>query len=438
MPRPASACSRSLQFCASLALAAALSSLSLAGGGISAGAARVDITPAPDAALPMSGFSDRSGGFEGIHDRLHIRTLVVDDGIRLAAIASIELISVPEAFWKRMTARLEQETGIPKENILLSAVHTHAAPGIDGFGPSAGGVADRRAEYTRMVETALVRSVREAKANLQPAKVGFGTGHAKVNMNRRAPDGFGGWILGNNPDGPSDRTVAVVRFETLQGVPFAILSNYAVHGTVLGLDNMQISGDLPGATARTIEEHYKNTVVSPWTSGAAGDQDPLYRVQTASVMPYRNMTALGRVLGQEVIRVAEGIKTSPHGRIRAAQRVIYCPGKRTVQTPSRTRDYRFEEADPVSIRLSLLIINDIAIAGVSGEVLTGIGLRLKKESPLSRTFLVANCNGSSGYIPDDAAYEQVSYEIVSSRLKPGHAEGAVVSTFVEMMREELK
>ena len=51
--------------------------------------------------------------------------------------------------------------------------------------------------------------------NLQPARLGFGTGQARVNMNRRAPNGEGGWMLGHNPDGVSDKTVAVLRFHNL-------------------------------------------------------------------------------------------------------------------------------------------------------------------------------------------------------------------------------
>jgi hypothetical protein len=200
---------------------------------------------------------------------------------------------------------------------------------------------------------------------------------------------------------------------------------------VLGQGNLQISSDLPGATARQVEKHYGEKVVSPWTSAAAGDQDPIYRVGT----DFRNVTALGAILGDEVIRVADGIQTSARARIRALQRVVSCPGKRTVQAPARNREYKIEDADPVAIRLSLLMINDVAIAGVSGEVLTNISLRLKRESPFTRTLMVTHCNGSSGYIPDDAAYDQVSYEIITTRLKRGHAENAIVNGFLEMMNE---
>jgi len=47
--------------------------------------------------------------------------------------------------------------------------------------------------------------------------------------------------------------------------------------------------------------------------------------------------------------------------------------------------------------------------------------------------MVTHANGSSGYIPNDAAFEQVSYEITTSRLKPGCAENAIVNGFLNLM-----
>ncbi|MDQ3213380.1 MAG: hypothetical protein M3Q85_11950, partial [Acidobacteriota bacterium] len=57
-------------------------------GGLRAGASRVDITPAADAALPMSGYAGRTEGFKGIHDNLHVRAVVVDDGTSQAALVA--------------------------------------------------------------------------------------------------------------------------------------------------------------------------------------------------------------------------------------------------------------------------------------------------------------------------------------------------------------
>ena len=394
--------------------------------GLRVGAIRVDITPASDAALPMSGYAGRTEGFKAIHDPLHLRTIVVDDGKNQAALVSCEVIGFSNALWDDITRNLAAATGIPRENILLAAVHTHAAPSL---GTYEGKLTEKQVAYVEKLKKAIVDSVLDAKKNLQPAKVGFGTGHANVNMNRRARDDQGGWMLGNNPEGVSDKTVAVIRFDSLAGEPIAIVTNYGVHGTVLGQGNLQISSDLPGSTARFVEQHFGDKIVAPWTSGTSGDQDPIYRTGT----DFRNVAALGRILGEEVIQVADSIKTSPRARVRAMQSVVTCPGKRTVQAPGPGREYKWEDADPVSIRLSLLLINDIAITGVSGEVLTNIGLRLKKESPFTRTIMVTHCNGSSGYLPDDAAYEQVSYEITTTRVKPGGAENAIIDGFLKML-----
>ncbi len=398
-------------------------------GVLRAGAAKVDITPAPEAALPMSGYGSRTDGFKAIHDPLSVRAIVVDDGATQAAVIGCEVIGISAALWEEIVTRLTAETKIPRDNILLASVHTHAAPAIGTYDePAEGDVAKRRAEYVRRLEDAIVAAVGRAQAGLQPASVGFGTGKANVNTNRRAPDGSGGWMLGSNPDDVSDKTVAVIKFERASGEPIAIFTNYAVHGTVLGPANLQISADLPGAISHVVEAHYHDPVVSPWTSGAAGDQDPIYRVGT----DFKNVAALGQLVGEEVIRVADGIRTSSRGHIRGVQKVITCPGKRTVQIPG-SGEYKTDDADPVAIRLSLLVINDIAIAGVSGEALTNIGLGLKRESPFNRTVLVTHCNGSSGYLPDDAAYDRMSYEVIATHVKRGCAENAIVTGLVDMM-----
>jgi hypothetical protein len=81
----------------------------------------------------------------------------------------------------------------------------------------------------------------------------------------------------------------------------------------------------------------------------------------------------------------------------------------------------------------MLMIGDVVVAGVSGEVFTLIAQRLKHESPFNHTIMVTHTNGSSGYIPNDAAFEPVSYEVTASRLKPGCAEGAIVHGFVDLI-----
>lgn len=395
----------------------------------SAGAARVDITPAADGALAMSGYPGREEGHKGIHDNLYVRAVVVDQGGTQAAIVSADVIGFRNALWEKISGRVAAETGIARERFLLAAVHTHGAPstGVYEGQPSA-----KQAAYIATVEEAVLEAVRKARAALQPARVGFGTGRANVNVNRRARTASGGWWLGVNPDGPSDKTVAVVKFESPSGKPIAIFSNYAVHGTVMGQQNSRITGDLPGAAARFVEKELGGDVVALWTSGAAGDQNAIYGPGN----DWGQLEVLGQILGEEVVRVAREIKAPERVReVRGAQKVVACPGQRVAPgSTRRDREIRFVDADPVDIRLSLLRIGDIAFTGVSGEVLTGVGTRLKKQSRLPATMMITHANGSSGYLPDDAAYDQVSYEIQSARVKRGCAETAIVNGLTEMMK----
>src|SRR6266403_295343 len=147
-------------------------------GTLQAGAAKVDITPSADAALPMSGFSGRKEGFKGIHDHIYVRAIVFSDGTRLAAIVAGELIGVPNAVWEELSQRIAKETNIPPEYLLLAAVHDHSAPAPFGM---YGNSSSKSAAYTNQVEDATVQGIRQAKESLQPAKIGIGTGRAYLN-----------------------------------------------------------------------------------------------------------------------------------------------------------------------------------------------------------------------------------------------------------------
>lgn len=228
-------------------------------GSLRAGAARVDVTPAADSPLPMDGYGGREGGHKGVHDHLFIRAIVVDDGTHMAAILSCDFVGVEEEFWKPVTERITRDLGIPSESILMAGTHTHGATTV--VGPIAPQFTERWKLWRAHLDDSVVEAVRQAKANLQPARAGFGTGKAYVNTNRRAHLESGGWGLGVNPEGVSDKTVAVVRFETLSGEPIAFLINYAVHGTAMGPENYQITADLPGATERYVEQHYGEQTV---------------------------------------------------------------------------------------------------------------------------------------------------------------------------------
>ena len=63
---------------------------------------------------------------------------------------------------------------------------------------------------------------------MKPARIGYGTGVSYINVQRDIIDPkTHSWWEGANYDGPSDKTVAVIKFETLEGEPIAAYFNYA-------------------------------------------------------------------------------------------------------------------------------------------------------------------------------------------------------------------
>ena len=406
-------------------------------GPLRAGAAKIDITP-----QDLAGLTNLWGRpFEGVHDRIYVRALVVDNGINNAAIVAADLVEFGDTI--ELRKRIEQEIGVSAEHILITASHDHNAPRVGSITPGAtaqkGGPATER--YTRIVYECIVDGVRRAKEALQPAQVGIGRGTADVNTNRDAFTSEG-WRLGANPDGPSEKTVWVVKFETESGEPIALLMNYAAHSVVLGANNALVTGDLAGAAERYVEQQYDGRVVALWTLGPAGDQNPKYMSynEKPPLFPdrapgYPIMDALGLLLGEEVIRVASQIeRMTSDVRIAADESVVPCPAR--IPPRDQVRDgIEVEEVDSLNIRLGLILIDHIALTWVSGEVVTRIYWHLQQKSPFSNTIMITLANDRVGYIVDDAGYHTPTFESTASPLRPGHAESAIVNGLVEMMSQ---
>ena len=217
-------------------------------GNLRVGAGKVSITP-PDYMFP-TGVEHKN--FIGVHDSVFVRSIVLDNGITRAALVSLEMGNPPEKeeFYEAIT----RELNIRAEHLFISATHSHNTLSIDQYpGKNA-------AIYYDLVINATIKSLKDATARLQPARVGYATGKAYVNTNRDQKIGEG-YHMGYNPDGPSDKTVTVVTFTSLSGDPIAVYANYPCHAVLMYRaktrdGHQELSGDLPGATSRYIESHF--------------------------------------------------------------------------------------------------------------------------------------------------------------------------------------
>jgi hypothetical protein len=417
-------------------------------GALRVGAARVDVTPAQ---LPRN--------YTGVLDHLYARSIVLDNGTARAALITVDAGSISDATWQAVTSQVEKELAIPATNVLLTATHTHSAGG-----PGADYVAK------------IVESVRAAQKALEPARVGYGTGVSFINVNRQIIDPkTGRWWEGANYDGPSDKTVAVLTFVRPSGEPIAVYYNYAVHGVITGQLDM-ISGDIPGSTSRYVEDSFGDKVVAVWSLGAAGDQNPIYYQQTydlreirvkdyatrgvdiSNAMPPGGQglnrsdpvvarlmnqqkqinSSMGQMLGEEVLRVMRNTdRTAPAATLFGTRKTISCPGRERTNDGRAGFEGTYKDAAPVELRLGLLRVGDVMIGAVNAEVFNPIGTRLKRESPAAATMMATLTNGSarSGYIPDEESYGKYTFEVLSSRVKPGCAESSIVHGLLDLIEQ---
>ncbi len=423
-------------------------------GQLLAGAARISITPTADE-FPYDGPRDRQ--FVGVHDEIYTRALVLADGEQQVAIVIIDVTRVPHPV--ETVKAIAQELSVPASNVLVAASHTHDVPLVEYYEGKPN--KEQRKEIER-IQRAAVQAVRQAKAALEPARIAFARGEAWVNSNGGSymkVDKNGKMNVQDGlyfPKGPSDKSLDLIRVESLKGKPLALLVNYATHGEVMFRSvtkdsGYEVSGDLPGAVAHLLEKNPAAAPVVLFTSPAEADQRPLF----TSLQPgdkwladadegaagWALLDAQARRLAESVFDTLDGMPPGASDvNITASAGSVTCPGK-TVGPPKENAPAE-SAVPPVNIPLSMIRIDDIALAGIGGDVANEIGQHFKNASPLAHTTVITMTSGYIGYIMTDAYYEDHGFGEASgvgkSPLKAGCAEPAIIKGLLDLMGKGTK
>src|SRR5688572_13952595 len=150
-----------------------------------AGAATSNITP--PLGLPIVG-NYASPAATHIHDELHARSLVPDDGPTRLVFVIVDNVGVDQAVFDEAKRRIEASTGVPKTKVLMSATHTHSATSAGGLGEKRRGWNEDSPmdEYQIFLASRISDVVRVAINNLEPARIGWGVGKVPQHLfNRR-------------------------------------------------------------------------------------------------------------------------------------------------------------------------------------------------------------------------------------------------------------
>ena len=385
---------------------------------------KVDITPADSQQL--LGYRARKS--IGIHDRIYHRIVALDDGTTQFYLVSTELCVISPSEYDHVAAMVKNQLGIEPVNFLWTLTHTHSAPEVGPAGLGELFLGDRFKHkfdevYRDMLEQKLVDGIAEARKNLKPAKLGVGWGFAMANINRRAIDVEGKASLGLNPYGPTDRRIGIIRIDNADGTPMTLIANYAIHGTVLGQNNLLISGDAPGVVSEYVQE--KTGVPCVFINGAEGNMAPIYTVYDNPRAGH--MSEFRVLLGDRILDAYGKISaTSPEVTLRSGSIIVETPRKEGMGWTTDLVNYNRTTPSGqhiVKLPVRFLKINeDIAIWSAPLELFCEVSNEIRDRSPFAYTFYFGLGNGWMGYLLNEAEYKYGGYEPAVSPYTPRAAQ----------------
>ena len=247
------------------------------------GVGKADIT-GPPAEVGFMGYWDFCQTGEGIHSRLASRAFVLESltGDRRIGLVCADLGMVFQAVHQAVVSRLRTHLGslYTEKNLLLSATHTHSAPGGYShhviYNASMGGFC--RQNFEVIVE-GIVRSVLRAHASRTRGRVLIAQArvedagefrskpaflnNAEVAGETATPELYERWL---------EKTMTLLKFVDQGGRPLGAINWFAVHPTNMGQRNKLASGDNKGYAEEIFER--ATGVVGAFANSCCGDVSP--------------------------------------------------------------------------------------------------------------------------------------------------------------------
>jgi len=435
-----------------------------------AGAAVVNITPAPG--IGLAGYYFERGA-DGTNDDLFAKALVLDvDGTK-AALVALDLISTTRSMVESARREIEKATGIPGANVMISATHAHTGPVLAERGlrdDASGENAQLTQKYSGGLPVLIAESVRLAAQRLEPARASSAVVlEPNLSFNRRfhMRDGSVGWNPGKlntnivRVAGPIDPEVGVAYFEALPGrspaKPLATYVNFAMHPDTVG--GAKFSADYPGVLARRLAEYKGRDMVTLFANGACGNINHVNVNWAERQNGPQEAARLGTILAGDVFKAWMQLKPVAAGALRVSTEIVKLPlrelkpgdAERARETvlrygmkdnrgfmekveAYRILDVAAREGRPHEVEVQVIALGgDAAWVSLPGEIFVELGLAIKQASPFRHTFIAELANGSIGYIPNRPAYIEGNYEPISARCAAGSGE-LLVESAVRQLR----
>ncbi len=426
------------------------------------GLACIDITP--PLSFPMAGYYNVRLS-TGTSDPLLAKALCFQQNSasgtqdKPCVLLICDTISINSGVTTEIRNRIHVQTGIPRENILITATHTHTGPGRDVFDPNL-----THEKNTELAKTGDYKAFRYANwwaekgteviltalKNMRPATISVGSASVTgLSFNRRffMKDSdevrFNPGVLNPNiirPAGPIDPQLLTVFFaDPENGKPLASLSNFALHLDTTG--GTLFSADYPYYIESVLKQKFGSEFVSLFGTGTCGDINHI----DVTNKTRKKAPEIGTALGEEVAKIYDSARSANVAKL----------GISTTQFECRRQEFTLEEvAEAEKMRESIYdsskgnytflervragkilqlskmpttftvdiqcirLSSETAIVALPGEVFVDLGLEIKKRSPFRNTLVIELSQMDAKYVPTEKAFREGSYETINSLFVP--------------------
>ncbi len=420
------------------ACAAAGSSESIAAeaGGLTAGAAREEITPD----LRLSNWITHKPYGEKL-EPIFARAIVLGQGSNRVVCVSWELLYPMEGAVREVRNRIQKRTGIDAGKILISATHNHSAPWSPVIDDPLTKAEQKVLEsfltdplYPAWKESMLeqtVKAVQAADAVRVPVSLSVSRAYAgDVIFNRRPRKPDGKVLSMSTPAnpfvlpqglrfGPVDPTLTIISLRA-DDRPVATVFHMPCHAVGVYPSYNGLSGDWPGLLSATLEKQTGSEAL--FLQGCAGDMVPAHR----------GLEARTNMISRLAPRVVEAIKVS----YKMAGTNVLKTARQTVKLPLEevpSRDMGREYLEP---EVQIVTLGDLAIVALPGEPFTGLAMAIQARSPFPHTIVAGYCNGyGTQYVGMPGEKALGGYEVEGRNLGKDSCGQLIVDTAVRLLEK---
>ncbi|MDH5603761.1 MAG: neutral/alkaline non-lysosomal ceramidase N-terminal domain-containing protein [Cyclobacteriaceae bacterium] len=399
---------------------------------VDVGISKVDITP--EVPMRLSGYGSRTEVYDSVGQKLWAKAMVMgSDEEAPVVMISMDLVGFTAAMAERLSKKLAETAGLPRENIAFMATHTHSGPEagalVNIFGNHMSGEhIGQIVAYIDLLEKKLEQLVWDALNNRQPSLVYTGKGAVGFAMNRRVLKD-GKWTgFGETPDGPVEHDLPLIHVTDGKGKTRAMLINYACHGTTLTGEHNFVHGDWMGSTQVNLEKLYPGAIALI-SIGCGADSNPTPRGKTEHVEAHAGEVTreverlIQKTKLREITRVPKtGFeyitltfdKVPDHQEFIVQARENNAAGlyaRNSLETIARGGSIPATYEYPIQV---FSFGGELTMVFMGGEVVVDYVHRLKKELNNQDLWVNAYANDVTCYVASQRMYDEGGYEVDGS------------------------